>query len=33
VKRLAIRLLQDFPVAVDPLVARWLGRSEQYGQA
>ena len=33
VKRMAFGLLQDYPDNVDPLVARWLGHSEQYGQA
>ena len=33
VKRLAIKLLQDYADNVDPLIARWLGHSEQYGQA
>jgi ATP-dependent DNA helicase RecG len=33
VKRMAIKLLQDYADNVDPLIARWLGHSEQYGQA
>ena len=33
VKRMAIKLLQDYETNVDPLIARWLGHSEQYGQA
>ena len=33
VKRMAIKLLQDYADHVDPLIARWLGHSEQYGQA
>ena len=33
VKRIAIKLLHDYPDNVDPLVIRWLGHSEQYGQA
>jgi ATP-dependent DNA helicase RecG len=33
VKRMAIKLLQDYTDNVDPLIARWLGHSEQYGQA
>ncbi|ETN93475.1 ATP-dependent DNA helicase RecG [Gammaproteobacteria bacterium MOLA455] len=33
VKRMAIKLLQDYAHNVDPLIARWLGHSEQYGQA
>ncbi len=33
VKRMAIKLLQDYEGNVDPLIARWLGHSEQYGQA
>ena len=33
VKRMAFGLLQSYPDNIDPLVARWLGHSEQYGQA
>ena len=33
VKRMAIKLLQDYADNVDPLIGRWLGHSEQYGQA
>tara|TARA_B110000977_G_scaffold18890_1_gene22790 strand:- start:4201 stop:6306 length:2106 start_codon:yes stop_codon:yes gene_type:complete len=33
VKRMAIKLLQDYAENVDPLIGRWLGHSEQYGQA
>jgi len=33
VKRMAIKLLQDYAANVDPIIARWLGHSEQYGQA
>ena len=33
VKRMAIKLLQDYAGNVDPLIGRWLGHSEQYGQA
>ncbi|MDB9970699.1 ATP-dependent DNA helicase RecG [Porticoccaceae bacterium] len=33
VKRLAIKLLQEYAGNVDPLIGRWLGHSEQYGQA
>jgi ATP-dependent DNA helicase RecG len=33
VKRMAIVLLHEYTDNVDPLIARWLGHSEQYGQA
>jgi ATP-dependent DNA helicase RecG len=33
VKRMAMMLLQDYANNVDPLIGRWLGHSEQYGQA
>jgi ATP-dependent DNA helicase RecG len=33
VKRMAILLLHEYADNVDPLIARWLGHSEQYGQA
>lgn len=33
VKRMAIKLLQEYAGNVDPLIGRWLGHSEQYGQA
>ena len=33
VKRMAIKLLHDYADNVDPLIGRWLGHSEQYGQA
>ncbi|MGB0449556.1 MAG: ATP-dependent DNA helicase RecG [Porticoccaceae bacterium] len=33
VKTIALALLQQHPENVDPLIARWLGHSEQYGQA
>ncbi len=33
VKTIALTLLQKHPHHVDPLIARWLGHSEQYGQA
>ena len=33
VKTIALALLQQHPQNVDPLISRWLGHSEQYGQA
>ena len=33
VKRVAIKLLEHHADNVDPLIGRWLGHSEQYGQA
>ena len=33
VKSIALALLEHHPENVDPLIARWLGHSEQYGQA
>jgi len=33
IKTIALALLQQHPENVDPLIARWLGHSEQYGQA
>ena len=33
VKTIALALLQHHPDNVDPLIARWLGHSEQYAQA
>ena len=33
VKRMAIKLLHNYADNVDPLIGRWLGHSEQYGQA
>jgi ATP-dependent DNA helicase RecG len=33
IKSIAIDLLHNHPDNIDPLIARWLGHSEQYGQA
>jgi len=33
VKIIALALLHQHPGNVDPLIARWLGHSEEYAQA